>query len=89
MNRENQINVLMDLGADSSTALQQSERLEQIETKIAYLEHANAQLSEVVLLQERDIEALRTQLSALRSRLDAGKGAESPWTAEDERPPHY
>lgn len=67
----------------------QLDRLEQIETKIAYLEHANAQLSEVVLLQERDIEALRNQVSALRSRLDAGKGGESPWTAEDERPPHY
>jgi uncharacterized coiled-coil protein SlyX len=64
-------------------------RLEQIETKIAYLEHANAQLSEVVLLQERDIEMLRTQLCALRSRLDAARGAESPWTVEDERPPHY
>jgi uncharacterized coiled-coil protein SlyX len=65
------------------------ERLEQIETKIAYLEHANAQLSEVVLLQERDIENLRAQLSALCLRLDAAKGGESPWTPEEERPPHY
>ena len=65
------------------------ERLEQIETKIAYLEHANAQLSEVLLLQERDIDALRNQLAVLQSRLDAGKGGESPWTVDDERPPHY
>jgi SlyX protein len=67
----------------------QGERLEQIETKIAYLEHANAQLSEVVLLQERDIDALRNQIAALQSRLDAGKGGDSPWTVDDERPPHY
>ena len=65
------------------------ERLEQIETKIAFLEHANSQLSEVVLLQERDIDWLKAQISALRSRLDGAKGGESPWTAEDERPPHY
>jgi uncharacterized coiled-coil protein SlyX len=65
------------------------ERLERIETKIAYLEHANAQLSDVLLLQERDIEMLRTQLSELSSRLESAKGAVSPWTAEDERPPHY
>jgi len=67
----------------------QLERLEQIETKIAYLEHANAQLSEVLLLQERDIDALRNQIATLQSRLDAGKGGESAWTVEDERPPHY
>jgi SlyX protein len=67
----------------------QSERLEQIETKIAYLEQANAQLGDVLLLQGRDIENLRTQVSALRSRLDSGKGGETDWSAQDERPPHY
>ncbi len=72
----------------------QAERFEEIETKIAHLEHANAQLSEVVLAQQRDLESLRLQLAALRSRLEAGKGADSSaaetaWTLEQERPPHY
>jgi len=36
-----------------------NERLDQIEIKIAYLEQANAQLSDVVYRQRQEIEALR------------------------------
>jgi uncharacterized coiled-coil protein SlyX len=34
------------------------EALEQLETKIAFLEHANAELSDVVTRRQRDIDAL-------------------------------
>ena len=63
--------------------------LEHIETKIAFLERANAELSDVVFRQHREIEALRAQLAALSARIEAvqSEGGERP--AEEERPPHY
>ncbi len=39
--------------------------LEQIETKIAFLERANAELSDVVFRQHREIETLRAQVVGL------------------------
>jgi SlyX protein len=67
-----------------------TEVLEQIETKMAFLEHANAQLSDVVTRQQRDIEALRDQLAVLAVRILALRESDgAPHTDEDERPPHY
>ena len=63
--------------------------IEQLEIKIAFLERANAELSDVVFRQHRDIEALREQLSALISRMQAYEEDVSPRKPEDERPPHY
>jgi uncharacterized coiled-coil protein SlyX len=62
--------------------------IEQIEIKIAYLEQANAELSDVVYQQRKELESLRAQLSELLRRLDA---AQTPMTdaPEDETPPHY
>lgn len=62
--------------------------LERIETKIAYLERANAELSEVVFRQQREIQALAQTLEAQMKML-----GERPQTAAaaaaEERPPHY
>jgi SlyX protein len=67
-----------------------AEMLEQVETKIAFLEHANAELSDVVTRQQRDIAALREQIAVLAARIEAlREGDVAPRTAEDERPPHY
>ena len=63
--------------------------LEQIETKIAFLEHANAELSDVVFRQHRDIETLRAQLAGLAARLDGVQSDAAVRTPEEERPPHY
>jgi uncharacterized coiled-coil protein SlyX len=62
--------------------------IEQIEIKIAYLEQANAELSDVVYQQRQELESLRAQLSELLRRLDA---AQAPTTdsLEGEKPPHY
>jgi SlyX protein len=67
------------------------ETLERIETKIAFLESANAELSDVVYRQRKEIDALKARLSALTARLDAGPAAEGsrPYTLEEEKPPHY
>lgn len=63
--------------------------LEQIETKIAFLERANAELSDVVFRQQREIEALRALVIGLAARIDAAQTDTSVRTPEEERPPHY
>jgi SlyX protein len=65
------------------------ETLERIETKIAFLESANAELSEVVYRQKKEIDELRMRLAQLHSRLDAQTEGSRPYTLEEEKPPHY
>jgi SlyX protein len=66
------------------------EALERIETKIAFLEHANAQLSDVVFSHQRLIDSLRAQVATLETRMQASNEPDSaPRTPEEERPPHY
>ncbi len=66
------------------------ETLERIETKIAFLESANAELSDVLYRQKKEIDELRARLGQLQARLDAGppEGG-TPYTLEEEKPPHY
>jgi SlyX protein len=66
-----------------------SDAFERIETKIAFLESANAELSDVVFRQSREIEALRAQIQALAERVGSMRSEEGARTPEDERPPHY
>lgn len=62
--------------------------IERIEIKIAYLEQANAELSDVVYRQGQELESLRAQLSELLRRLDAVQ-TPTPPSPQDEIPPHY
>jgi len=64
------------------------ESLEQIQSKIAYLERAMVELSDVVFRQHGEIQMLEAQLKAVRERL-AGAPSEEMRSAEQERPPHY
>ena len=66
-----------------------AQTLEQIETKIAFLERANSELSDVVFRQHREIEALRAQVVALAARVEAAQSDTGARTPEEERPPHY
>lgn len=66
-----------------------TDRLDRIEIKLAYLEEANAQLSDVVLRQQREIDALKLRLDRLKDRLEATQHAPTPYSLEDEKPPHY
>jgi SlyX protein len=63
--------------------------LEQIESKIAYLERANTELSDVVFRQQGEILALKAQVKALSERVQAVQPEERLRAPEDERPPHY
>ena len=65
-----------------------SEQIERIETKIAFLESANVELSDVVYRQQQELRALRAQLDALAQRLEAAQAAEPARSPEEERPPH-
>ena len=63
--------------------------IERLELKIAYLEHANNQLSDVVYRQQNELDELRTRLTTLAHRLEESSMAQRPYTEEEERPPHY
>lgn len=73
----------------SYTVDMDSETIERLEIKIAFLERANAELSDVLYRQQQDIQELRVRLDALTQQVLAGPTAEAPRTLEDERPPHY
>jgi uncharacterized coiled-coil protein SlyX len=66
-----------------------SEAIERIEMKVAFLERANQELSDVVYRQEQEIQKLHVQLVALASRVETMRGEPQQYTAEEERPPHY
>ncbi|MGC1457764.1 MAG: SlyX family protein [Steroidobacteraceae bacterium] len=63
--------------------------LERLELKLAFLERANAELSDVVYRQHKELEGLREGLRVLAEKLDARQSTESARRPEDERPPHY
>jgi SlyX protein len=67
------------------------EELERLETKIAFLESANAELSDVVYSQRKELDELKARVTALSARLDAGPGdgGGRPYSLEEEKPPHY
>lgn len=63
--------------------------VERIESKIAFLERANNELSDVVYRQHLEIQGLRARLDTLAERLSAASSPSEIRTPEDERPPHY
>ena len=66
-----------------------AEAIERLETKVAYLERANHELSDVVYRQQREIQGLRAKFDSLVERVSALSGPDEGRTPEDERPPHY
>ncbi len=65
------------------------QRIEQLEIKVAYLEEANGQLSDMVYRQRQELEALRLQLAGFVERIEAVREQATSYTAEQEIPPHY
>lgn len=64
-------------------------RLEQLEMKVAYLEQANAELSDELFRQRREIEELKECIATLTGRLEAAQSQPTTYTPEQEKPPHY
>lgn len=66
-----------------------SDALEEIQTKMAFLERANAELSDAVYRQQREIQALTAAMKEISERLRAAQSGGGERAPEDERPPHY
>jgi uncharacterized coiled-coil protein SlyX len=65
----------------------QDDPLERVQTKIAFLEHAIAELSDAVFRQHQDIQSIEAQLKAIRERMAGAQSDDA--RLEQERPPHY
>lgn len=65
------------------------EVVERIELKLAFMERAAQELSDVVYRQQQELAALRAQVAALASRIEAIRSEPNGYSAEQERPPHY
>jgi SlyX protein len=63
--------------------------VERIELRMAYLERANNDLSEVVYRQQQEIDALRAEIAIVSGKLDTALTEQTVYTPEQERPPHY
>lgn len=66
-----------------------ADSVEQLETKLAFLERSVTELSDVVYKQQLDIAGLNERLAVLSNRFEASRTTDSVYTAEEERPPHY
>jgi SlyX protein len=66
-----------------------SDRLEQVEVKLAYVEESTAQLSDVLFRQQQEIDALKRQIEGLKDRFEAAREAPTAYSLEEEKPPHY
>jgi uncharacterized coiled-coil protein SlyX len=66
-----------------------SEAIEKIELRIAYLERANNELSDVVYEQQREISELRSRMEDLATRMETLQAEPVQNDPEQERPPHY
>ncbi|MBA3314547.1 MAG: SlyX family protein [Planctomycetota bacterium] len=65
------------------------ERLTAIETLLMHMQHEFEQLNAAILGQQRDLDALRKDMDAIRGhveRLEAGPETRDP---KLEKPPHY
>jgi uncharacterized coiled-coil protein SlyX len=62
--------------------------LEEVQSKIAYLERAMAELGEVVFRQHGEIQVLEAKIRALTDRIELAASPEMR-AADSERPPHY
>lgn len=65
------------------------ERIERLELKLAFLERANTELSDVVYRQQREFDELQQRFAALKDRLEVLANQPAAYAVVDEKPPHY
>jgi len=65
------------------------ERFELIETKLAHVEHTVNELNDVIARQQSEIAMLRARLRQLAERLAGFEAPQGASATADEKPPHY
>ena len=65
------------------------DRIDQLETKFAYIEKATADLDGLVLEYGRRTERLEAMMQAMARRISELAASEGPNMPAGERPPHY
>ncbi len=71
--------------------MKNDDRIVELESRLAFQEHSLNELNEVVTAQQEQIDALRSALQLLESRLSllVAQTGEPSAKPEDEIPPHY
>jgi SlyX protein len=64
-------------------------RFDDLELKLAYLERANQELSDVVYRQQQSIDQLEARLGRLADRLQSIEERPRDYSTAEEAPPHY
>ncbi len=64
-------------------------RLEALEIKLAHLEHALNQISDVVARQQRELDAAQQRTKLLTTQLESLETAGAASATAIEKPPHY
>ena len=64
-------------------------RYEDLELKLAYLERANQELSDVIYRQQQSIDQLEARLARLADQLQALEQRPRDYSTQEEAPPHY
>ena len=77
-------------GARVSVEGQILERLQELESQLAFQDELHAQLNDIVARQDREISDLKKQVQALSARLrDLGDSMPGQSDPASEAPPHY
>lgn len=66
-----------------------SERITELETKVAYQEYTIKQLNDVVCEQQAQIDTLLKFVDKLKEHLNVSSDGGNIFKPEDEVPPHY
>lgn len=69
--------------------MNEPERFELIETKLAHVEHAVNALSDVIARQQRELDTARAHLKHLAERLAGFEAPQGASATAEEKPPHY
>ena len=64
-------------------------RVTELEIRIAYQDQTIADLNDVVVRQQRDMDKLRNEMEALKGRMQAATVSMIATEAEETPPPHY
>ncbi len=64
-------------------------RITELEIKASYLEDTVEQLNQVLVRQQREIDALIRELGEMKSRVPEAGGEPTFRSLRDELPPHY